>query len=195
MHDQVFRPRVPYRTVQSREPPPRFSDLRSRKAPSRIDRLLKLRRIWPVFCQDAPSVSSTPTNNIGKDSTRRGKGTRTSISLITIQIQLLVGRRRPDRLVVLDRLQPGPPATAELRVRPAAVGLQDAREAEHPGGELHVDEGDVRAEEEGPVRVRGVDDLGDFRLQLFGVLDLLVELLGLQVAVEGRDDVAVELLV
>lgn len=43
--------------------------------------------------------------------------------------------------------------------------------------------------------MRGVDDLGDFGLQFFGVLDLFVELLGLQVAVEGRDDVAVELLV
>lgn len=59
---------------------------------------------------------------------------------------------------------------------------------------MDVDEGDVQAEEEGAVRVRGVDDLGNFRFEFLGVLDLFVEFLRLEVAVEGRDDVAVDLL-
>ena len=49
------------------------------------------------------------------------------------------------------------------------------------------------AKEERAIRVRGVDDFRDLGFEFFGVFDLLVKFLGLKVAVEGRDDVTVNL--
>lgn len=69
----------------------------------------------------------------------------------------------------------------------------DAGEADHPGCELDVDVGELGAEEEGPVGVGHVDDLGDFVFELVGVFGLFGEFLRSQELVEGGYDIAVNL--
>jgi hypothetical protein len=71
--------------------------------------------------------------------------------------------------------------------------LQDPRTAKHPGCHLDVDVGHLWAEEEGALLVAGVDEFGDLGLELLGVLNLLLEFLGLEEGVEGWDNVAVYL--
>ncbi len=95
--------------------------------------------------------------------------------------------------MLLDRLHPDGPSTAHLRVGPASIGFQHARQTQHPGCELHVHEGDLRAEKERSSRIGNVDEMRDLRLQLLGVLQLLVERLGLQTLIEERDDLAIDL--
>jgi hypothetical protein len=58
---------------------------------------------------------------------------------------------------------------------------------------LHIHERHILAQEEGPGRVGGVDQLIDFGLELFGVRGLLRGVLLLQEAVEAGDYMAVYL--
>lgn len=58
---------------------------------------------------------------------------------------------------------------------------------------MDVDEGHGVAEEEGTVNVGGVDELGYFFLQAFGVGDLFLLILFLEGVVKGGDDVTVDL--
>ena len=67
---------------------------------------------------------------------------------------------------------------------PTAVVLHNSRQADHPGCELNVNVGHVRAQEEWSLRVADFDDLGDLVLQLLRGLSLLVEILGLKQLVE-----------
>lgn len=71
--------------------------------------------------------------------------------------------------------------------------LEYARESQHPGCKLDVDVREVGTEKEGPVGIGDVDDFADLFFELFGVLDLLGEVLGLEELVEGGYDVAVYL--
>ena len=58
---------------------------------------------------------------------------------------------------------------------------------------MHIHERHIPAQEEGPGRVSGVDQLIDFGLELFGVRGLLRGVLLLQEAVEAGDYMAVYL--
>ena len=71
--------------------------------------------------------------------------------------------------------------------------LQDSRAAEHPGCNLDIDVGHLWAEEERALLVAGVHEFGNLCLELLRVLDLLLEFLGLEERVEGRDNVAIYL--
>lgn len=93
----------------------------------------------------------------------------------------------------LHGLYPRRPPTPLLGQRPPAVRRQDFPHADDPGSELDVDEGELRAEEEGTGGVGGVDEFGDFRLQVGGVFELFGDLLGLEVGVEDGVDDAVDL--
>ena len=62
--------------------------------------------------------------------------------------------------------------------------LQDTGETDHPGCEVDIDEGEVGPEEEGPVRIGGVDDYIDLFFQLFNLFFLLVEFLSLKDSVK-----------
>jgi len=94
-------------------------------------------------------------------------------------------------LVALDCFHPSSPSAARLWVRPGAVVLQDSGTSEHPGCHLDVNVGHLGPEKERTLLVTGVDEFGDLCLELLCVFDLLLEFLGLEERVEGRDNVAV----
>lgn len=58
---------------------------------------------------------------------------------------------------------------------------------------MNVYKGDGGSEEEGALRVGGSDEFGDFVAEFCAEVDLFGRLLGLEVSVEGRDDMAVNL--
>ena len=72
-------------------------------------------------------------------------------------ITIFVAHRRFDPLIGLHCRDPSFPARADLGVGPLAVMFENSGEADDPGGEGHVDEGDQGAEEEGAGGVGGVD--------------------------------------
>nr|POE47387.1 hypothetical protein CFP56_00718 [Quercus suber] len=137
---------------------------RSRQTPAGVDRFAHLARVGSVL----------------------------GIPLIAVEVELIIARRLPDRLVALERLHPPLPATARLGLRPAAVGLQHRPHAHHPRRNLDVHERHLGAEEIWASGIRGVDELRDRFGQFRGEARLLAGLLRLEVAVEGRDDVPVD---
>jgi len=58
---------------------------------------------------------------------------------------------------------------------------------------LNIDIGEVWSKEERTISVGHFDNLRDLSLQFLGILDLLVEILGLKKLVEGGYDVAIDL--
>ena len=58
---------------------------------------------------------------------------------------------------------------------------------------MNIDIGEVWSEEERTISVGHFDNLRDLSLQFLGILDLLVEILGLEKLVEGGHDVAIDL--
>lgn len=113
------------------------------------------------------------------------------IPFVTIQIQLIRARRPGHALLGFHRIDPCAPATPLLGLGPPAVRTQDAAQAEHPGRDLDVDEGEGGAEEEGACGVRRGDEFGDLVAQGLGVRGLVGLVLGLEEFVEQRDDVPV----
>lgn len=71
--------------------------------------------------------------------------------------------------------------------------LQDLREPNHPWRKLDVDIRELRSKEERALSVRNVDNFRNLGLQLLGVLNLLVEVLGLEKMVERGDDISIDL--
>lgn len=122
-----------------------------------------------------------------------GLETRTGISLVTVQVQIVRASRRFDVLITLHRFNPlGPPAPL-LRLRPASIGLQHPLHPDHPWRELDVDKRYVGAKEEGSCGVCGINNRADLILEFFRVADLVRLLLRLEVVVECRDNMAVDL--
>ena len=93
----------------------------------------------------------------------------------------------------LNGFHPRRPATARLRIRPAAIRLEHFAHPNHPGCHLDVDKGDLGPEEERTGCVGGVDELGDLVAELAGAVGLLLRVLGLEIVVEDGDDVTVYL--
>ena len=96
-------------------------------------------------------------------------------------------------LVVLDGFRPTSPSAAGSWVWPSSVMLQDLGEPNYPWRKLDVDIRELRSKKERTLRVRNVDNLPNLGLQLLGVLNLLVEVLGLEKLVERRDDISIDL--
>lgn len=132
-----------------------------------------------------PPRNKQVKNRVGKKGPKH-----TSISLITIQIQLIRAGGSHDLIIHLHGLDPRGPATAALRIRPPAIRLQHATKPQHPGGELDVDERDAGTQEERSVHVRRVDKLADPVFEFLSVFDLFLEVLFLEEAVEAGDYVA-----
>lgn len=101
------------------------------------------------------------------------------IPLVAIHIQPVLARGRLDRLLGLNCLHPLLPSASLLWLRPSSVGTEDALQAQHPGRDLHVDEGEGRAEEEWAFGGGGGDELGELVFQIGRFLDLSVGFLGL----------------
>lgn len=123
----------------------------SRKASPRIYRIGKLRCVWAILCTPRRQHSFPLLHQSHKGFLL------TCVSLVTIQIQLIRTHGRLYALMPLNRIHQLAPAAARLGLRPPAIRLQDAVEADDPRCELDVDVGDVTAEEEGPDGVGCVD--------------------------------------
>ena len=96
-------------------------------------------------------------------------------------------------LVVLHGLQPSLPSATWSWVWPSSVMLQNLGKANHPWRKLNIDIRKQWSKEERALRVRNLDNLRNLGLQLLGILDLLIEVLGLKEMVERRDDVSIDL--
>ena len=121
------------------------------------------------------------------------KNILTRIPLIAIYVQLISACRRLHPLIFLDGIHPAFPSAAFLRLRPPPVRSEDSAHAEDPRRDVHVHKGNRGAEEKGTGGIGGGDEFAEFVAELAGKAGLVGGLLGLEVAVEGRDDVAVDL--
>ena len=119
--------------------------------------------------------------------------THTCISLVAVEIQLIGARRRHHGWMLLDGPDPLGPSTALFWLRPATIRSQNLCQAYDPGRHLHIDKAHLLTQEKRPHVVSSFDKLRDLRLELFGSGHLIFGILGLEVAVKGRDNVTIDM--
>ena len=88
----------------------------SRKTPSCIDCIRKLRGIRPIFCKGPLTLHSNGAH--------QSDTSPTSISFIAVKINVISTGCRPDMLIVFYRLHPYCPSSTSLRIWPATIGFQ-----------------------------------------------------------------------
>ena len=95
--------------------------------------------------------------------------------------------------MTLDRLHPEPQTAPAQRFLPAAVLLEDAREAQEERTDVHVDEAHLGPEEERAPGIGGLDEGGNLLVHVREMLKLLGNVLRHENAEVRRDDVAIDL--